>query len=90
MEVHNIILEDSLDQHISHILLEKEKLTSKFGGYGISVDIEKDGLIADTAFNFKSLTSEVFQNDAIGCSTRDLEYLNKKIQYLESILEDLI
>ena len=30
VEVHNIILEDSLDHHISHILLEKEKLTSKF------------------------------------------------------------
>ena len=90
VEVHNIILDDSLDLHISYILLEKEKLTSKFGGYGISVDIEKDRLIADTAFNFKSLTSEVFQNDAIGCSTRNLEYLNKKIQDLESILEDLV
>jgi len=90
VEVHNIILDESLDHHISHILLEKEELTSKFGGYGISVDTEKDGLIADTAFNFKSLTSEVFQNDAIGCSTRNLEYLNKKINDLESILEDLV
>ena len=90
VEVHNIILDESLDHHISHILLEKEELTSKFGGYGISVDTGKDGLIADTAFNFKSLTSEIFQKDAIGCSTRNLEYLNKKIKELESILEDLI
>ena len=90
VEVHNIILDESLDHHISHILLEKEELTSKFGGYGISVDTEKDGLIADTAFNFKSLTSEIFQNDAIGCSTRNLEYLNKKTENLESIINDLV
>lgn len=90
VEIHNVILNESLDHHISHILLEKEELTSKFGGYGLSVEIGKDGLIADTAFNFKSLTSEIFQNDAIGCSTRNLEYLNIKIQKLESILKDLV
>lgn len=90
VEIHNIILDDSLDHHISHILLEKEKLTSKFGGYGVSIDIEKDGLIADTAFSFKSLTSDIFQNDAIGCSTRNLDFLNKNISHLESILDDLI
>ena len=54
------------------------------------MDTEKDGLIADTAFNFKSLTSEVFQNDAIGCSTRNLEYLNKNVENLESIINDLL
>ena len=72
------------------ILLKKEKLTSKFGGYGVSIGIEKDSLIADNAFSFKSLTSDVFQNDAIGCSTRNQSELKESIQYLQSILDDLI
>ena len=90
VEIHNIILDDSLDHHISHILLKKERLTSKFGGYGVSIDLGKDGQIAGDAFNFKSLTSDVFQNDAIGCSTRNLELLNKSIQNLKLILDELI
>ena len=90
VEVHNMILLDSLDIHISHILQKKEKLTSKFGGYGVTIDIGKSKQIADYAFNFKSLTSDIFQNDAIGCSTRNQSELKESIQYLQSILDDLI
>ena len=76
VEIHNIILNDSLDHHISRVLLEKEALTSKFGGYGISIDVKKDAQIVGDTYNFKTLTSDVFQNDIIGCSTKNEDLLN--------------
>ena len=90
VEIHNIILNDSLDHHISRVLLEKEALTSKFGGYGISIDVKKDAQIVGDTYNFKTLTSDVFQNDIIGCSTKNEDLLNKNIQNLRIILDELI
>ena len=89
VEVHNVILDGSLDHHISHILQEKERLTNQFGGYGVSIDVGEDRQIANSAFAFKSMTADVFQNDVIGCSTQNLDFLTKMIGNLESLIAEL-
>jgi hypothetical protein len=70
-------------------LQEKERLTNQFGGYGVSIDVGEDRQIANSAFAFKSMTADVFQNDVIGCSTQNLDFLTRMIGNLESLIAEL-
>ena len=88
VNVHNIILADSLDPHISQVLEEKEVLTTRFGGYGQFIE-NKDSLVLSEAFDFRSLTSEVFKNDAIGCATRNYTHFDNCVAELSNLIKEL-
>jgi len=88
VNVHNIILADSLDPHISQVLEEKEVLTTRFGGYGQFIE-NKGNLVLSEAFDFQSLTSEIFTNDAVGCATQDYSHFDNCVLDLLNLIEEL-
>lgn len=88
VNVHNIILAGSLDPHISQVLEEKEVLTTRFGGYGQFIQ-NKANLVLSEAFDFQSLTSEVFRKDAVGCATRDYNFFDSCVSKLSNLIEEL-
>ena len=89
VEIHNILLEDSLDSHIVSILKNKEIVARKFGGYGRMIEPDEALSSIRTTMKFSSISSQVYEADLEELESGDFGLLQEQNNSLQSFIDEL-
>ena len=89
VEIHNILLEDSLDSHIVSILKNKEIVARKFGGYGRMIEPDEALSSIRTTMKFSSISSQVYEADLEELESGDFGLLQEQNKSLQSFIDEL-
>ncbi|MFL2946802.1 MAG: helicase-related protein [Candidatus Poseidoniales archaeon] len=89
IEVHNVLLKNSLDSHIIRVLEEKEKIVSEFNGYGKMINTSKESMIVNSSMDFSSLTESIFANDLSELYDSNYDKLISESKEIAEIINEL-